>query len=279
MSPIDEARAMNLTEDLKALSAKAADGPWRMHPDGYAQNNGAPVYWQIDADGHAVANNSFCYSPEGENNADFIVALVNAYRNGRLIERPSGEVELRTTAEERAHRHQFRNQNDMHSQKAWDDLEDVLAALATSQAEKEKAERELRGIISRCAEALGNGASVGVECSLAFMAELPTEIAFRVASLRDRAEKAERERDEANRRADAIQATCATIVERIEAVLSMDALEAANRRRCAYPFCDCAIEFPEGYQPSEAAECPECASDPTVGDYRRARSLLSEDKP
>lgn len=29
-----------------------------------------------------------------------------------------------------------------------------------------------------------------------------------------------------------------------------------SARRCTYPLCDCAVSFPEGYNPSEATECP-----------------------
>jgi hypothetical protein len=32
-------------------------------------------------------------------------------------------------------------------------------------------------------------------------------------------------------------------------------VDVRSARRCTYPLCSCAVEFPEGYKP-EAAECP-----------------------
>lgn len=41
----------------------------------------------------------------------------------------------------------------------------------------------LRTIVSKCADALGNGAAISHDCSIAFMGELPSEIGLHVASL------------------------------------------------------------------------------------------------
>lgn len=39
-----------------------------------------------------------------------------------------------------------------------------------------------------------------------------------------------------------------------------EALKATQAVGCTYPDCDCAISFPDGYKPSEATECPRCAT-------------------
>jgi len=49
----------------------------------------------------------------------------------------------------------------------------------------------LRNVVSKCAAALGNGASVSPSCSVEFMEEVPKEISLVVAALTARAEAAE----------------------------------------------------------------------------------------
>jgi uncharacterized coiled-coil protein SlyX len=43
--------------------------------------------------------------------------------------------------------------------------------------------RELRAIVSKCAEALSNGAAISPDCTIEFMQSLPSEIGLHVASL------------------------------------------------------------------------------------------------
>lgn len=76
---------------------------------------------------------------------------------------------------------------------------------AEARAEKAEAERDaaraenaaLRSTLSKCAEALDNGAVVSPDCSVEFMAELPREIGLHVASLTEDLVETKSQRDAA----------------------------------------------------------------------------------
>ena len=77
------------------------------------------------------------------------------------------------------------------------------ASLEARTAELENESAALRTIVSKCADALGNGAAISYDCSIAFMGELPSEIGLHVASLtedrdtwKSRAQQFQRERAE-----------------------------------------------------------------------------------
>jgi hypothetical protein len=75
-----------------------------------------------------------------------------------------------------------------------------IVAFYVAEVERLRTENAaLRTIISKCADALGNGAAISHDCSIAFMGELPSEIGLHVASLTD-------DRDTWKERSDSLRA-------------------------------------------------------------------------
>ena len=76
---------------------------------------------------------------------------------------------------------------------------------AEARAEKAEAERDAaKSILSKCADAIGNGAVVAPECSLEFMAHIPSEIGLHVASLTEDLGETREQRDVARAQADVL---------------------------------------------------------------------------
>ena len=77
-------------------------------------------------------------------------------------------------------------------ERRWRDKHDELRA----RAEKAEAERDAaKSILSKCADAIGNGAAVSQECSIEFMSCIPREIGLHVASLTEDLGETREQRD------------------------------------------------------------------------------------